>query len=340
MSLYGQAVIMETVVSGIRPTGNLHLGNYFGALRNFISMQNEHNCYFFIADYHSLTTHPTPGDLYGNVRQVMVEYLAAGLDPEKCTLYIQSDVPETAELYLFLNMNAYIGELERCTSFKDKIRQQPQNVNAGLLTYPTLMAADILIHKATKVPVGKDQEQHLEMTRQFSNRFNRLYNVEYFPEPKAFNFGNELVKIPGLNGTGKMGKSEGEGNAIFLADEPEAIRKKVMKAVTDSGPTEPNQAKPEPIQNIFQLMKVVSAPETLSFFEDQYNSCNIRYGDMKKQLAADMVTFTEPFRDKIKAISADTDYVAKVMRIGKEKAHESAARTIREVREIIGFKKF
>ncbi|MEI8271343.1 MAG: tryptophan--tRNA ligase [Paludibacter sp.] len=331
---------METVVSGIRPTGNLHLGNYFGALRNFISMQNEHNCYFFIADYHSLTTHPTPGDLYGNVRQVMVEYLAAGLDPEKCTLYIQSDVPETAELYLFLNMNAYIGELERCTSFKDKIRQQPQNVNAGLLTYPTLMAADILIHKATKVPVGKDQEQHLEMTRQFSNRFNRLYNVEYFPEPKAFNFGNELVKIPGLNGTGKMGKSEGEGNAIFLADEPEAIRKKVMKAVTDSGPTEPNQAKPEPIQNIFQLMKVVSAPETLSFFEDQYNSCNIRYGDMKKQLAADMVTFTEPFRDKIKAISADNDYVAKVMRIGKEKAHESAARTIREVREIIGFKKF
>ncbi len=331
---------METVVSGIRPTGNLHLGNYFGALRNFISMQNEHNCYFFIADYHSLTTHPTPGDLYGNVRQVMVEYLAAGLDPEKCTLYIQSDVPETAELYLFLNMNAYIGELERCTSFKDKIRQQPQNVNAGLLTYPTLMAADILIHKATKVPVGKDQEQHLEMTRQFSNRFNRLYNVEYFPEPKAFNFGNELVKIPGLNGTGKMGKSEGEGNAIFLADEPEAIRKKVMKAVTDSGPTEPNQAKPEPIQNIFQLMKVVSAPETLSFFEDQYNSCNIRYGDMKKQLAVDMVTFTEPFRDKIKAISADNDYVAKVMRLGKEKAHESAAKTIREVREIIGFKSF
>ena len=245
---------METVVSGIRPTGNLHLGNYFGALRNFISMQNEHNCFFFIADYHSLTTHPTPQDLHGNVRQILVEYLAAGLDPEKSTLYIQSDVPEVSELYLFLNMNAYIGELERCTSFKDKIRQQPQNVNAGLLTYPTLMAADILIHRATKVPVGKDQEQHLEMTRQFSNRFNRMYNVEYFPEPQAFNFGNELVKIPGLNGSGKMGKSEGEGNAIFLADEPEAIRKKVMKAVTDSGPIQPNQVKPEAIQNIFQLM--------------------------------------------------------------------------------------
>jgi tryptophanyl-tRNA synthetase len=331
---------METVVSGIRPTGNLHLGNYFGALRNFITMQHEHNCFFFIADYHSLTTHPTPHDLHGNVKQVLAEYLAAGLDPEKATLYIQSDVPETAELYLFLNMNAYIGELERCTSFKDKIRQQPQNVNAGLLTYPTLMAADIIIHKATKVPVGKDQEQHLEMTRQFSNRFNRMYNVEYFPEPQAFNFGQALVKIPGLNGSGKMGKSEGEGNAIYLADEPEAIRKKVMKAVTDSGPTVPNQEKPEVIQNIFQLMKVVSAAETLNYFEDMYNSCQIRYGDMKKQLAVDMIAFTEPFREKIKENLSNEAYISKVAAMGREKAHESASKTIREVREIVGFKRF
>jgi tryptophanyl-tRNA synthetase len=331
---------METVVSGIRPTGNLHLGNYFGALKNFINMQHEHRCYFFIADYHSLTTHPTPQDLHGNVKQVLVEYLAAGLDPEKATLYIQSDVPETAELYLFLNMNAYIGELERCTSFKDKIRQQPQNVNAGLLTYPTLMAADIIIHKATKVPVGKDQEQHLEMTRQFSNRFNRMYNVEYFPEPQAYNFGQNLVKIPGLNGTGKMGKSEGEGNAIYLADEPEAIRKKVMKAVTDSGPTAPNQEKPEVIQNIFQLMSVVSSKETYDYFNDMYNTCQIRYGDMKKQLAVDMIQFTEPFREKIKELLSDEVYISKVARMGKEKAQESAAKTMREVREIVGFKSF
>lgn len=331
---------METVVSGIRPTGNLHLGNYFGALRNFIDMQHEHRCFFFIADYHSLTTHPNPADLHGNVKQVLVEYLAAGLDPEKATLYVQSDVPETAELYLFLNMNAYIGELERCTSFKDKIRQQPQNVNAGLLTYPTLMAADIILHRATKVPVGKDQEQHLEMTRQFSNRFNRMYNVDYFPEPQAFNFGRELVKIPGLNGTGKMGKSEGEGNAIFLADEPADIRKKVMKAVTDSGPTEPNQPKAEAIENLFQLMRVVSAPDTLKFFDEKYNECVIRYGDMKKQLAEDMILFTEPFREKIKALKADDAYLSRVARMGKEKAQESAAKTIREVREIIGFKHF
>ncbi|MDD3079832.1 MAG: tryptophan--tRNA ligase [Paludibacter sp.] len=331
---------METVVSGIRPTGNLHLGNYFGALRNFINMQNEHNCYFFIADYHSLTTHPTPHDLHGNVKQILVEYLAAGLDPEKATLYVQSDVPEVVELYLFLNMNAYIGELERCTSFKDKIRMQPQNVNSGLLTYPTLMAADILIHRATKVPVGKDQEQHLEMTRTFGNRFNRMYNVDYFPEPQAFNFGQQLVKIPGLNGSGKMGKSEGEGNAIFLADEPEAIRKKVMKAVTDSGPVEMNQEKPEVIQNIFQLMKVVSSEETYKYFDEMYNTCQIRYGDMKKQLAQDMIAFTEPLREKIKALKSDDAYISKVARMGKEKAQENAAKTIQEVREIIGFKHF
>lgn len=331
---------MDTVVSGIRPTGNLHLGNYFGALRNFIKMQDENHCYFFIADYHSLTTHPTPADLHGNVKSVLVDYLAAGLDPEKATLYLQSDLPETAELYLFLNMNAYLGELERVTSFKDKARVQPDNINAGLLTYPTLMAADIIIHKAHKVPVGKDQEQHLEMTRTFANRFNRLYNVDYFPEPVAYNFGEQLIKIPGLDGSTKMGKSEGEGNAIFLNDEPAAIRKKVMKAVTDSGPTEPNQPKPQAIENIFNLMKALSKPETLVFFEEEYNNCRIRYGDMKKQLAEDAVNFTEPFREKIHELRANEPYLRKVAMMGKEKAHESAAKTIHEVREIIGFKPF
>ncbi len=332
--------LMETVVSGIRPTGNLHLGNYFGALRNFIKMQEQHHCYFFIADYHSLTTHPTPKDLHGNVKQVLAEYLAAGLNPEQSTLYVQSDIPEALELYLFLNMNAYLGELERCTSFKEKIRLQPNNVNAGLITYPTLMAADILVHKATKVPVGKDQEQHLEMTRTFGNRFNRMYHVDYFPEPQAFNFGETLVKVPGLNGAGKMGKSEGEGNAIYLADKPEDIRKKVMKAVTDEGPKAKNQDKPEVIQNLFSLMAIVSSTETLTFFDEQYNNCTIRYGDMKKQLAEDMIIFTAPFREKIEDLLKNEPYLSKVAKLGKEKARESAAKTIREVREIIGFKSF
>ncbi|MDR0810943.1 MAG: tryptophan--tRNA ligase [Paludibacter sp.] len=329
---------MEIVVSGIRPTGNLHLGNYFGALKNFVAMQREEQCFFFIADYHSLTTHPKPENITRNVRQILVEYLAAGLDPEISTLYVQSDVPEVTELYLFLNMNAYLGELERATSFKDKVRMQPNNVNAGLLTYPTLMAADILLHKATKVPVGKDQEQHLEMTRTFANRFNRMYEVEYFTEPQAYNFGRELIKIPGLNGSGKMGKSEGEGNAIFLSDEADTIRKKVMRAVTDSGPVAPNSPKSEPIANLFQLMNAVSASETVKFFDEQYNACQIRYGDLKKQLAEDMVKFVQPFSERIKEISADDRYLLHVMQTGKEKARESAAKTVKEVREIIGFK--
>lgn len=331
---------METVVSGIRPTGNLHLGNYLGALRNFVKMQYENNCYFFIADYHSLTTHPTPSDLHGNVRSVLVEYLACGLNPEKATLYVQSDVPETAELYLILNMNAYMGELERCTSFKEKARTQPENVNAGLLTYPTLMAADIILHKATKVPVGKDQEQHLEMTRTFAKRFNRLYKVEYFPEPVAYNFGQNLLKIPGLDGSPKMSKSENENSCIFLADSSEIIRKKVMKAITDAGPTEQNQKKPEVIENIFRLMKIVSSDETTKHFDELYNNCSIRYGDLKKQLAEDMVIFVAPLTEKIKELSSDNDYIRKVARLGAEKARESAAKTIKEVREIIGVKEF
>lgn len=331
---------MEIVLSGIRPTGNLHLGNYFGAVKNFVKMQEENQCYFFIADYHSLTTHPKPGDLHGNVKQVLAEYLAAGLDPEKSTLYVQSDLPEIAELYLFLNMNAYLGELERVTTFKEKARKQPDNVNSGLLTYPSLMAADILIHKAHKVPVGKDQEQNLEMTRTFARRFNRMYKEDYFPIPQAYNFGNELVKVPGLDGSGKMGKSESEGNAIFLIDDASVIRKKVMRAVTDSGPTEPNQQKPEAIENLFSLLKIVSGDDVVEYFNTQYNQCNIRYGDLKKQLAEDMARFTEPFRERILEISADETYISKVARMGAEKARASAAKTIAEVREIIGFRHF
>ncbi len=329
---------METVVSGIRSTGKLHLGNYYGAVQNFVRMQQEYNCFFFIADYHSLTTHPTPDNLHGNVKQVLVEYLAAGLDPEKATLYIQSEVPEVAELYLFLNMNAYLGELERSTSFKDKVRSQPDNVNAGLLTYPVLMAADILIHKATKVPVGKDQEQHLEMARTFGNRFNRLYQNDYFPEPYAFSYAKQLVKIPGLDGKGKMGKSEGEANAVYLADDVETIRKKVMRAVTDSGPSQANQEKPEVIQNLFDLMKVVSSTDTYTHFDELYNNCQIRYGDFKKQLAEDMILATAPMRERIQEIESDTAYLKKVAQMGTEKARASAARTIKEVREIIGFR--
>ncbi len=328
----------ETVLSGIRSTGNLHLGNYFGALRNFIKMQHEHHCYFFIADLHSLTTHPKPEDYHGNVRRVLSEYLAAGLDPETATLFVQSDVPEVSELYVLLNMLAYKGELERTASFKDKVRKQEDNVNAGLLTYPVLMAADILVHRATKVPVGKDQEQHLEMTRVFARRFNNLYGAEIFPEPTAYNFGSELIKIPGLDGSGKMGKSE--GNGIYLIDDEKTIHKKVMRAVTDSGPATPNSEMPEPIKNIFALLEVVSTPGTVQHFREQYNNCSIRYGDLKKQLAEDICKVTLPIRERIEAISADDAYLHKVTKHGAEKARESAQTTMKEVRKAVGIKAF
>jgi tryptophanyl-tRNA synthetase len=322
---------METVVSGIRPTGNLHLGNYYGAIRNFLKMQTENNCFFFIADYHALTTHP-------NIRQVLAEYLACGINPEIATVFIQSDVPEVTELYLLLNMNAYVGELERTTSFKEKIRKHPDNINAGLLTYPVLMAADIIIHKANKVPVGKDQDQHLEMTRRFARRFNMIYEVDYFPEPDAYNFGQELIKIPGLDGTGKMGKSE--GNGIFLADPPNVIRKKVMSAVTDAGPTKMGQEMSEPVSNLFTMMNVVSDRSVVKYFTDKYASCEIRYGELKKQLAEDIIRATEPIRIRINDILTDNRYLSRVVKEGSEKARASASRTIREVREIIGYKTF
>lgn len=329
---------MEIVVSGIRPTGNLHLGNYYGAITSFLKMQNEYNCFFFIADWHSLTTHPHPENIQKSVKTILAEYIACGLDPEKATIYVQSDVPETLELYLYLNMNAYIGELERVTSFKDKVRKQPDNVNAGLLTYPTLMAADIIIHHAVKVPVGKDQEQNMEMSRKFARRFNNIYGVEYFTEPASFHLNEKAVKIPGLDGSGKMGKSE--GNAIYLADDEKTIRKKVMKAVTDSGPVVPNSPKPEAIQNLFTLMEIVSDKSTYDYFNDKYNNCEIRYGDMKKQLGEDIVNATKDIRERIKDLSADNDYLNKVARQGAEKARASASKTIHEVREIIGFKPF
>lgn len=327
------------VVSGIRPTGYLHIGNYFGAIRNFVEMQNEYYCYFFVADYHSLTTNPNPKDLQNLSLHLLAELLACGLDPQKATLYLQSEVPEVIELYLVLNMNAYLGELMRVTTFKEKARKQPENVNAGLLTYPTLMASDILIHKAAKVPVGKDQEQHLEMTRNFAARFNRIYNVDYFPLPVAFDYSGNLIKVPSLDGKGKMGKSEDPISTIFLVDDDEIIRKKIMRAVTDAGPTEKNQPVSEQINNLFNIMSLVSTPETLQYFKDKYNDATIRYSELKNQLAVDMIAAISPIREKIKDIFEDKKYLYEVIDMGKAKAQNSARETINDVREIIGFRK-
>jgi tryptophanyl-tRNA synthetase len=329
----------QIVVSGIRPTGFLHLGNYFGAMRNYVRMQDEYNCFFFVADWHSLTTHPDTKELRNSVMRVVAENIASGLDPKKVSLYVQSAVPEIAELYMFLNMLAYQGELEKTTTFKDKVRLQPQNVNAGLLTYPVLMTADIIIHRAQYVPVGKDQEQHLEMARNFAQRFNHRYG-ELFPEPQAFNFGQELVKVPSLDGAGKMSKSENQLATLYLADDDDLIRKKVMKAKTDSGPTTPDSQMPDYIQNIFGLMALVSSQDTLEKFTSDFNKASIRYGDMKKQLAEDMVSFIAPIREKANAIYNDEAYLKAVLEEGAEKARASAGETIRLTREMMGLKYF
>lgn len=329
---------MERVLSGIRSTGNLHLGNYFGAVRNFIELQHRHECYFFIANLHALTTHPDPVQLRGSVKRVLAEYIACGLDPAASAIYVQSDVPEISELFVLLNMLAYKGELEKCTSFKDKVKKHQENINAGLLTYPVLMAADILIHRAHKVPVGKDQEQHLEMARNFAVRFNHRYGVNLFPEPQAYDFSGQLVKVPGLDGAGKMGKSEGEGNAVYLRDEDAVITKKVMKAKTDTGPTSPGQEKPVEIQNLFTLMGLVSSAETVHFFNDAWNNATIRYGDMKKQLAADMIQFIQPIREKIVDLDNNENLMNEIAFQGAEKARRSASATLNEVREVMGLK--
>ncbi|MGI8949991.1 MAG: tryptophan--tRNA ligase [Chitinophagaceae bacterium] len=325
----------EIVVSGIRPTGFLHLGNYFGALRNYVLMQEEYNCYFFVADWHSLTTHPDTKELVSNVHRVIAENIACGLDPEKVALYVQSDVSQIAELYLYLNMMAYKGELEKTTTFKEKVRLQPDNSNAGLLTYPVLQAADILIQRALKVPVGKDQEQHLEMARNFAERFNHRYG-EVFPLPKAFNYGSELIKIMSLDGNGKMSKSENQMATLYLSDDDELIRKKIMKAKTDAGPSQPNSKKPDYIENLFTLMKLVSENSVVEKFEKDYDNCSIRYGELKKQLAEDMVNFMKPIRQKAEAIQNDKTYLSKIIKEGREKATAGAEQTINLVRKAVG----
>ena len=322
-------------MSGIRPTGFLHLGNYFGAIRNYIRLQEEYTCYFMVADLHALTTHPDTKELKENVHRVLAENIACGIDPEKAALYCQSHVRETSELYLYLNMLAYLGELEKTTTFKDKARMQPDNVNAGLLTYPVLQAADIILHRATWVPVGKDQEQHLEMARNYVKRFNHRYG-DVFPEPMAYNFGEDLVKVPSLDGAGKMSKSENQLATLYLADSDELITKKVMKAKTDAGPTAPGTAKPDYIENIFQLMQLVCNQSIIDHYESAYQNCSIRYGDLKKQLAEDMVKFIAPIREKAEAIRNDRQYLKEVMEIGAEKARKSAVSTMELVRASMG----
>lgn len=329
---------MQTVVSGIRPTGNLHLGNYYGAIINFLKMQEKNDCYFFIADLHALTTHIDPKILHTNVRNVLSEYLACGLDPDKVTIYIQSDIPEIMQLYLLLNMIAPVSELQKTVSFKDKIKKNPYNINAGLFTYPVLMAADILIFNADYVPVGEDQKQHLELTRNYANRFNYRYNVNYFKRPK-YMCENELVKIPGLDGSGKMGKSD--KNCIYLIDEQKVIEKKIKNALTDNGPSGKNMPKPTCIQNLFTLLQAVSTPDVVAYYNNLWLTGSINwYSDLKNQLIEDIFKVTDPICKRTNDIRNNDIFLRQVTKEGAEKAREITKKTLKEVKQLMGFKYF
>lgn len=328
----------DIIVSGARSTGVIHIGNYFGAIRNFAKMIDdfENPSFFFIADWHALTTHQDATLLKDSVRKTLATYLGCGLDPNKSTIYLQSDVPAISELYLYLNMFAHLGELERTATFKEKIAANPNNINAGLLTYPVLMAADVLIHKGTKVPVGKDQAQHIEMIRTFSNRLNRVYKKEIFKEALAYSYSDDFVTVPSLNGSGKMSKSDDPNSAILLLDSDKDIEKKIKRAKTDTGPTEKNSPLTQEVKNLFDLMALFSNEEQITYFKNSYLDCSIRYGDLKNQLVQDAIQFIRPLREQIEAYINKPNLLVEIAKSGAEKANNSANNTIEELRDTLG----
>ena len=324
---------MDRVVSGIRPTGFLHLGNYFGALTNFIKMQEENDCFFFIADYHSLTTHPTPKDLQANVKNILVEYIAAGLDPEKATIYVQSDVPQVCELSLLLSMNVYVGELQRVASFKEKVRRQPDNVNAGLLTYPVLMAADILLYDTDVVPVGNDQKQHIELTRDIAIRVNNKYGKTFVvPEGRFMKEGARIMALD--DPEAKMSKSaENIHSRISLLDEDSKIKKSIMRATTDSD----GEFRFDPVNKpgVSNLLNIYSAFSGVSVEEILAGQSWRGYGDLKKELVAVTQEALAPVKKNYEEIRHSEELI-RVLNDGAERASAIAAPVMQRVRDKFG----
>ena len=297
-------------------------------------MQQEHQCYFFIANYHALTTHPNPQDLRASVRQVLVEYLACGINPEQATVYLQSDIREIPELYMLLNMHAYLGELEKVASFKDKVRKQPNNVNAGLLTYPVLMTADVLIHKATKVPVGKDQEQHLELSRNIAQRFNHQFGKEYFVHPEPLFTETPKILSP-ADPNKKMSKSLGEKHYINLFGEEDRVRKQIKSAVTDTGDTAAGEMSAG-VKNLFELLRACKAMDTHDALMADYLASALRYSDLKEGVANAVVGLVNPFREQLAALNADKRNVKMQIQESSAEIRKRAQQTLKEVRDITG----
>ena len=319
------------VLSGIQPSGRLHIGNFFGAMRQHLKLQGQHNCFYFIADYHALTSNPAPDDVASLTLGVAMDYIALGLDIEKTIFWRQSDVPEVTELTWLLSCITPMGLLQRCTSYKDKVAQG-LSPNHGLFAYPVLQAADILIFQSDLVPVGADQKQHIEVTRDIAIRFNNTYG-EIFTVPKEHIIESVAV-VPGIDGR-KMSKSYGNTIEIF---EPEAsVRKKIMRIVTDSLPVE--EPKNPDKCNVFALLKLVASSDELSEWENKYRRGGLGYGQAKKRLAELMIDYFKPFRQKRAELENDMDYVKEVLANGAERAKAVAGETLEKARQAIGLRR-
>ncbi len=319
------------VLSGIQPSGKLHVGNYFGAMRQHLALQAEHDCFYFIADYHALTSNPSPDSVVAHTLDVVMDYIALGLDTRKTIFWRQSDVPEVTELTWLLSCVTPLGLLQRCTSYKDKVAQG-LSPNHGLFAYPVLQAADILLYKSDLVPVGADQKQHIEVTRDIAIRFNNAYG-EIFTVPKEHIIESVAV-VPGVDGR-KMSKSYGNTIEIF---EPEAsVKKKIMKIVTDSTPVE--EPKDPDKCNVFALLKLVASAEELSQWESRYRAGGMGYGEVKKRLAELLIDYFKPFRHKRAELAGNIDYVKKVLSDGAGRARAVAAETLEKARAAVGLRR-
>jgi len=316
------------VLSGIQPSGRLHIGNYFGAIRQHLQLQAEHESYYFIADYHALTSNPSPQAIAQHTLDVAMDYLALGLDTEKTVFWRQSDVPEVTELTWLLSCVTPMGLLHKCVSYKDKIAQG-LSPNHGLFAYPVLQAADILSFQSNLVPVGADQKQHIEVTRDIALRFNNAYG-EVFTLPEDYIIESVAV-VPGVDGR-KMSKSY--GNTIEIFEPEKSIKNKIMKMVTDSTPVESPK---DPAKcNIFALLKLVASPEELAQWEQRYRNGGVGYGEAKKRLVELTIEYFKPYRQKRAELESNLAVVDEVLRKGAERARIMASQTLLKARQAVG----
>ncbi len=320
----------KRVLSGIRATGRLHLGNYLGAIKGMIELQNnpEYETFYMVADAHTITTPFSVEELRQNRQEIIIDYLAAGLDPEKSTLFIQSQVPEHFELSFYFSSVETIARMMHLPTYKEKVKQYPNNNTMALLNYPILMASDILLYKANLVPVGIDQEAHLEIAREIARKMNQIYGTD-FPEPKRFATAGEY--IPSLKGEGKMSKSV-EGSYINLTDSLDEIRKKIRSVPTA---TVAGGEMTPAIKTLFDLAKIY-LPAKVSDFQKQFESGLLKFVDLKDTLAEAIYQDLQPFQEKRKQIASDLTYVEKVIKEGAQKAKTVAKKTLEEVKEKIG----